>query len=67
LAGKEIVPEFIQHAAKPDAIAAGTLRLIDNQQARQKMMSDFDSIIRSLGGSGASENAAAAIIEEISR
>ena len=67
LAGKEIVPEFIQHAAKPDAIAAGTLRLIDNQQARQKMMSDFDSIIRSLGGSGASDNAAAAIIEEISR
>ena len=67
LAGKEIVPEFIQHRAKSDAIAAGTLRLIDNQQARQKMMSDFDSIIRSLGGSGASDNAAAAIIEEISR
>jgi lipid-A-disaccharide synthase len=65
LADREVVPEFIQHRAKPDAIAKAVLQLMDNTAARDRMLSEFDAIIRKLGESGASEKAAQAIIEEI--
>src|SRR6266496_4654479 len=65
LADREVVPEFIQHRAKPDAIAKAVLQLMDNTAARDRMLSEFDAIIGKLGESGASEKAAQAIIEEI--
>ena len=66
LADREVVPEFIQHRAKPDAIAKAVLQLMDNTDARDRMISEFDAIVTKLGESGASEKAAQAIIEEIS-
>ena len=65
LAGREVVPEFIQHRAQPDAIANALRPLIDDEKARNQMISQFDVVIPKLGGSGASEKAARAIIEEI--
>jgi lipid-A-disaccharide synthase len=65
LAGKEVVPEFIQHAAKPDAIVKVVRSLMEDADARNRMISEFDAMVRKLGGSGASERAARAIIEEI--
>jgi len=65
LAHKEIVPEFIQHQAKPDELAKATLRLIDEPAARQQMISEFDKIIAQLGEGGASEKAAKAIVEAV--
>jgi lipid-A-disaccharide synthase len=65
LADKEVVPEFIQHRAKPDAFVKAMQPLIENANARERMISQFDVIIAKLGGSGASERAARAIIEEI--
>jgi lipid-A-disaccharide synthase len=65
LADREVVPEFIQHRAKPDAIAKAVLRLMDNTDARDRMISEFDAIVTKLGEGGASEKAARAIIEEI--
>jgi lipid-A-disaccharide synthase len=65
LADREVVPEFIQHRAKPDAIAKAVLRLMDNTEARDRMISEFDAIVTKLGERGASEKAARAIIEEI--
>jgi lipid-A-disaccharide synthase len=65
LADREVVPEFIQHRAKPDAIAKAVLRLMDNTDARDRMSSEFDAIVTKLGEGGASEKAARAIIEEI--
>ena len=65
LAEREVVPEFIQHRAKPDAIAKAVLRLMDNTDARDRMISEFDAIVTKLGEGGASEKAARAIIEEI--
>lgn len=65
LAHKEIVPEFIQHQAKPDELAKATLRLIDEPAARQQMISEFDKIIAQLGEGGASEKAAKAIVEAL--
>jgi lipid-A-disaccharide synthase len=65
LAGREVVPEFIQHRAQPDAIANAVRPLIDDEKARNQMISQFDVVIPKLGGSGAGEKAARAIIEEI--
>ena len=66
LTNREVVPEFIQHHARPDRIAAAVEKLIDNAQARQEMIWDFDKIVAQLGESGASERAAKAILQELS-
>jgi lipid-A-disaccharide synthase len=65
LADKEVVPEFIQHRAKPSAIVNAVQPLIENANARERMISEFDAIVPKLGDIGASESAARAIIEEI--
>jgi lipid-A-disaccharide synthase len=65
LAGKEVVPEFIQHEAKPDAIVNAVRSLMEDSPARDRMISDFDATTSKLGGAGASERAAQAILEEL--
>jgi lipid-A-disaccharide synthase len=65
LAGKEVVPEFIQHEAKPDAILKAVRLLMDDSSARDRMISDFVATTSKLGGTGASERAAQAILEEL--
>ena len=65
LAGKEVVPEFIQHEAKPDAIVKAVWLLMEDSPARDRMISDFDAIISKLGGTGASGRAARAILQEL--
>jgi lipid-A-disaccharide synthase len=65
LAAKEVVPEFIQHEAKPVAIVNAVQLLLEDSPARARMISDFDAITAKLGGTGASERAARAILEEL--
>ncbi len=65
LAGKGVVPEFIQHRAKPAAIAKAVQLLMEDARARQRMISEFDSIIAKVGRGGASEQAAQTIIYEL--
>ena len=65
LADKEVVPEFIQHRARPDAIAKAVLRLMDDATARQTMLSEFETIVAKLGEGGAGEKAALAILNEL--
>jgi lipid-A-disaccharide synthase len=65
LAAKEVVPEFIQHEAKPDTIVKAVRLLMEDSPARDRMISDFDIIISKLGGTGANERAAQAILEEL--
>jgi lipid-A-disaccharide synthase len=65
LANKEVVPEFIQHRAKPSTIAKAVLQLINDPGARDRMISEFDQIVAKLGEGGASERAARAIVEEL--
>jgi lipid-A-disaccharide synthase len=65
LANKEVVPEFIQHRAKPSTIAKAVLQLINDPAARDRMISEFDQIVAKLGEGGASEKAARAILEEL--
>jgi lipid-A-disaccharide synthase len=65
LAGKNFVPEFIQHGADPDAIATAVLELFDNQSARDRMVREFDGIMAQLGDRGASQSAAREILNEL--
>ncbi len=65
LAGREIVPEFIQHQADPAKMAAALVGLIDQPALRSEMLSHFDEIIASLGEAGASKRAAEAILHEM--
>ena len=65
LADREVVPEFIQHRARPDGIVKAVRRLTKDADARQRMVSEFDAIVGKLGEDRASDQAARAIIEEI--
>src|SRR4051812_17114133 len=65
LAGKEIVPEFIQHEAKPDAIVNAVRLLMEDSPARDRMILDFNAIVTKLGRTGASNRAAQAILDEL--
>jgi len=65
LAGKEVVPEFIQHGAKPEAIVKALQLLIEDSPVRERMISNFNAITSKLGGAGASERAACAILGEL--
>ena len=65
LAGKEIVPEFIQHRANPKTIAGAILSLIDGRAKRDHMIAEFDQIMNRLGEGGASQVAANEILSEL--
>jgi len=65
IAGRSVVPEFIQHDAKPGPVAKEVLRLMKDISARERMLIDFDEIIGSLGTGGASDRAATTIMAEL--
>jgi len=65
LANKEVVPEFIQHRAKPNLIVKAVWRLMENPEARARMIAEFDEIVGKMGKGEASEKAARAIIDEL--
>ena len=62
IAGREIVPEFIQHDAKPERIAAAARELLENDAKREAMQRELATVIATLGGAGASERAAKLIV-----
>jgi lipid-A-disaccharide synthase len=65
LAQREIVPEFIQGAARPGAIAREILRLLDDSARRRQMLADFDEVIAQLGTGAVKQTAANAIFETL--
>ena len=65
LAGREIVREFLQDAARPELIAAEMLRLIRDPEARIAVQRELALAVQQLGDSGAGTRAATAIIREL--
>jgi lipid-A-disaccharide synthase len=65
IAGREIVPEFIQGDAKPDRIAAVAQELLENPSNREAMQKELSIVVSSLGGPGASKRAAGLILTEL--
>jgi lipid-A-disaccharide synthase len=62
LAGEEIFPEFVQHAATPENIARAALDLLCDDSRRRTVKSKLAQIVASLGGPGAAARAAEAIV-----
>jgi lipid-A-disaccharide synthase len=67
LAGKEIIPEFIQRNAVPDRIADVVWNLYDDPIRRANMVGEMHRVIGLLGEKGAGRRAAEAVVRELSR
>ena len=57
--------EFIQDECNSDALVAEIRELIENQERKTKMLSNYSDIRNALGGCGASSAVAKAMIEEL--
>src|SRR6516225_3329032 len=65
LAGREIIPEFIQHEAEPEWIADAVWQLYSNKWARAAMIRDMDRVTQSLGKTGVGHRAADVVLREL--
>ncbi len=64
IAGREIVREFIQHDATPEAVATAANELLASEERRARMKEDLAKVIAALGEKGAGGRAAEAILKE---
>lgn len=67
VAGKKIVPEFIQFAALPKKISAEIIRLLNDQQLAGQMRSNLKVVKESLGQPGAADRAAKLILDYLKK
>lgn len=65
IAGRRIVVELIQDACTPEAVAAETVKLIADAPYRSEMIDALADVKVKLGGSGASDRAADAVLDVI--
>jgi lipid-A-disaccharide synthase len=65
VAGRRLCPELIQGAATPAALASALEPLLGDTPARAAMLDGLRQVIRALGAGGASEHAAAILLEEL--
>ncbi len=63
LAGEEVMPEFIQHDAIGYNIAQAAVKLLQSEPRRAKIKKRLTQIVSTLGKPGASQRAAAEILE----
>ncbi|MFM7101840.1 MAG: lipid-A-disaccharide synthase, partial [Verrucomicrobiota bacterium] len=63
LAGGELMPEFIQHAATPDALAGAALALLRDPGRAGRIRERLGEVARQLGEPGAADRAARAILD----
>lgn len=66
VAGKKIVPEFIQFNAQPKMIAQAAVSLLQKPERTKQMLEDLAYVKLSLGSPGAAERAAKLILEFLS-
>jgi len=67
LAGREIVPEFLQEAAEPNAVAKEVAAFLADPARREAQAGELRQVIAGLGQGGASVRAAEAIWEALTR
>jgi lipid-A-disaccharide synthase len=63
VAGRRIVPEYIQHQAQPAALAADLLSLLHDTDRRSQMQQDLMQVKKLMGDAGASTRVAQLIVE----
>jgi len=65
LANREIVREFLQEGAQPEAIATELAPLLDDPATRAAFQASLQTVVATLGSPGASDRAATAILETL--
>ena len=65
IAGKRIVRELIQDDCTAEAVATEAIRILNEPDYRQRMVDALDDVRRQLGGPGASERAADAVLDVV--
>ena len=63
LAGRPVVREFIQGSATPAGLADEILRLLNVPGATRQLSAELQSVVEQLGGDGAAQRAALAVLE----
>lgn len=63
LADRPIMPELLQDAANPEALAAAALRLLNDVAARSTAKHELEAVRAMLGGPGASERTAQLVLD----
>jgi lipid-A-disaccharide synthase len=66
VAGKKVVPEFLQKDAHPDTIAHETMFILKNKTARDMIIQQLEEVENKLGSPGAPERVAQSIITFLS-
>ena len=67
IAGRKIVPEFVQDAFTPDAVAREAVAMLTDRDRAATIRAGLARVRQQLGGSGASRRAAEAILRAVSR
>jgi lipid-A-disaccharide synthase len=62
VAGKKIIPEFIQFEASPNKIANQVLKILENPSKIEQIKNDLAQVKSALGESGASLRAAEIVV-----
>lgn len=65
IAGREILPEFIQHKARAGRIAGAARELLEDAHKRAAMERQLAAVVSSLGGPGAGKRAAQWILASL--
>jgi len=65
LAKEEVYPEFLQNALTAENLAGAALDLLQNDARRQRIKTQLSQVITSLGGPGAPQRAAEAVLSLI--
>lgn len=65
IAGERVVVELIQDECTPGAVAAEAARLLTDAGYRARMIASLDEVRRRLGGPGASDRAAEAVLDVV--
>jgi lipid-A-disaccharide synthase len=65
LAGRTMIPEFIQHQARPEAIADAVWQLYSDESARASMIRGMDEVILQLTEIEAGHRAAEVVLREM--
>lgn len=63
IAGRRVVPEYVQHEATPEAMARDVLSLMRDDARRQQMQADLQRLKEVMGDGGASERVAQLILQ----
>ena len=67
LAGRSVVPEFLQHHANPRCISRAIVGLLRDRERAARMRQELGETVRQLGEPGAVDRAARAVLDELRR